>query len=149
KETHWWIKGPKDGQRGAGRIFDVTVRQYPEPFPYGNGHNTGFMQPQQKPSKRAQTVIDRVTGKLGAEALKRHRDANLAAFRNSPKPGNPPRIPRPKPLPRRAAGFPSGPRVIYYIACNVRGFSRMSTSDAFMAATRFGLGARRGDFKTI
>lgn len=80
KETHWWVRGPKDGRRGQGRLFDVTVRQYPDPFPYENGHNTGFMQPQQKPSKRAQVVIDRVTELLGADALKRYREANIAAY---------------------------------------------------------------------
>jgi hypothetical protein len=84
KETHWWVRGPKDGARGAGGIFDVTVRQYPEPFPYENGHNTGFMQPQQKPSKRAQTVIDRVTEKLGAAGLARYKQANIAAFQTKP-----------------------------------------------------------------
>ncbi|MEZ0225277.1 MAG: hypothetical protein ACAH83_12040 [Alphaproteobacteria bacterium] len=84
KETHWWVRGPKDGRRGQGRIFDVTARQYPDPFPYEHGHNTGFMQPQQKPSKRAQTVIDRVTALLGGAALKRYRDANIAAYRAAP-----------------------------------------------------------------
>lgn len=29
KETHWWIKGPEDGMRGAGDIFDVTVKPVP------------------------------------------------------------------------------------------------------------------------
>ncbi len=95
KETHWWIRGPKDGRRGAGQIFDVTARQYPEPYPYQHGHNTGFMQPQQKPSKRAQVVIDRVIEKLGAQTLKNYRAANIAAFRKYPKPGNSPHIPRP------------------------------------------------------
>jgi hypothetical protein len=95
KETHWWVKGPRDGRRGAGTIFDVTARQYPEPFPYGNGHNTGFMQPQQKPSKRAQCVIDRVTEKLGAQALKNYREANISAFRKPRKTINSPRIPKP------------------------------------------------------
>ncbi|TAL30277.1 MAG: hypothetical protein EPN97_12700 [Alphaproteobacteria bacterium] len=84
KETHWWVRGPKDGKRGQGRLFDVTVRQYPDPFPYENGHNTGFMQPQQKPSRRAQVVIDRVTELLGADALRRYRDANIAACRAVP-----------------------------------------------------------------
>ncbi|MBI1214754.1 MAG: hypothetical protein GC185_02920 [Alphaproteobacteria bacterium] len=80
KETHWWIKGPKDGKRGAGAIFDVTAGQYPEAYPYEKGHNTGFMQPQQKPSKRAQIIIDRVTEKLGAQNLAAYRRANIAAF---------------------------------------------------------------------
>jgi hypothetical protein len=81
KETHWWVRGPKEGRRGQGRILDVTARQYPEAFPYEQGHNTGFMQPQQKPSKRAQVVIDRVTELLGDDALKRYREANIAACR--------------------------------------------------------------------
>ena len=80
RETHWWIRGPKGGKRGAGDIFDVTARQYDFPFPYENGHNTGFMQPQQKPSKRAQVVIDRVSAKLGAQKLEAYRRANIAAF---------------------------------------------------------------------
>jgi hypothetical protein len=93
KETHWWVRGPKNGQRGAGAIFDVTARQYPEPFPYQNGHNTGFMQPQQKPSKRAQVVIDRVIEKLGAAALERYKAANIAAFQAKPaRPSGPRRV---------------------------------------------------------
>jgi hypothetical protein len=80
KETHWWVRGPAAGRRGAGGIFDVTARQYPAPFPYAHGHNTGFMQPQQKPSRRAQVVIDRVTEKLGAAALAEYRRENRRAF---------------------------------------------------------------------
>src|SRR4051812_46910168 len=49
--THWWVRGPARGKRGAGRIFDVTVGQYAGPFPYEHGRNVGFMQPQKKPSK--------------------------------------------------------------------------------------------------
>ena len=79
-ETHWWIRGPKNGQRGKGAIFDVTAGQYPEAYPYENGHNTGFMQPQQKPSKRAQIIIDRVTEKLGAQALTLYKQANIRAY---------------------------------------------------------------------
>lgn len=85
RETHWWIRGPKDGKRGAGAVFDVTAAQYDAPFPYENGHNTGFMQPQQKPSKRAQVVIDRVTNALGAETLAAYRRANIAAFQKKQK----------------------------------------------------------------
>lgn len=94
KETHWWVRGPHDGQRGRGRVFDVTGRQYPDPFPYENGHNTGFMQPQQKPSKRARIVIDRVTAKLGAEALKRYRETNIVAHQ-APRPAKTLKIPKP------------------------------------------------------
>jgi len=83
RETHWWIKGPKNGQRGAGDIFDVTAGQYPGPYPYANGHNTGFMQPQQKPSRRAQVIIDRVTKILGAEALAAYRAENIRAFKSA------------------------------------------------------------------
>jgi len=85
RETHWWIRGPKDGKRGAGAVFDVTAAQYDAPFPYENGHNTGFMQPQQKPSKRAQIVIDRVTAALGAQTLADYRRANITAFQKKQK----------------------------------------------------------------
>jgi hypothetical protein len=85
RETHWWIRGPKEGKRGAGAVFDVTAAQYDFPFPYQNGHNTGFMQPQQKPSKRAQIVIDRVTAALGAQTLANYRRANIAAFQKKQK----------------------------------------------------------------
>ncbi|MBL1146713.1 MAG: hypothetical protein HND56_04280 [Pseudomonadota bacterium] len=83
RETHWWIRGPQKDQRGKGTIFDVTVKQYAQPFPYENGHNTGFMQPQQKPSRRAQIIIDRVTEKLGAEKLAAFRRANIEKFRKA------------------------------------------------------------------
>ncbi|TNE25385.1 MAG: hypothetical protein EP349_10685 [Alphaproteobacteria bacterium] len=83
RETHWWIRGPKDGARGKGAIFDITVKQYPQAFPYENGHNTGFMQPQQKPSRRAQIVIDRVTEKLGKEKLAEFRRVNIEKFRKA------------------------------------------------------------------
>ncbi len=86
RETHWWIRGPKGGKRGAGDVFDVTAAQYAFPFPYQNGHNTGFMQPQQKPSKRAQVVIDRVIQKLGADKLDAYRRANIVAFHRANKP---------------------------------------------------------------
>ncbi|MDE1151952.1 MAG: hypothetical protein PW788_05375 [Micavibrio sp.] len=83
RETHWWIRGAKNGQRGAGEIFDVTSGQYPAAYPYHNGHNTGFMQPQQKPSRRAQVIIDRVTEVLGAARLAQYRDANIRAFKRA------------------------------------------------------------------
>jgi len=89
RETHWWIRGPKDGKRGAGAVFDVTAGQYDFSFPYENGHNTGFMQPQQKPSKRAQVVIDRVVQKLGAQKLDAYRRANIAAFQKRTKAASP------------------------------------------------------------
>lgn len=101
RETHWWIRGPKDGIRGAGDIRDITVNQYPEPFPYENGHNTGFMQPQQKPSKRAQIVIDRVKALLGEEALAAYKKANLADFRRKSAQCRPNTRPRPQERPCR------------------------------------------------
>lgn len=87
KESHWWIMGPKDGMRGAGARFDVTIGQFPEPFPYEKGHNTGFMQPKQIASKRAQIVIDRVTEKLGEDALKAYKQANIDAFTSAAQTG--------------------------------------------------------------
>lgn len=83
RETHWWIKGPKHGRRGAGDIFDVTAGQYPFAFPYENGRNTGFMQPQQKPSRRAQVVMDRVIQKLGAKNLLDYRRKQIADFQKA------------------------------------------------------------------
>lgn len=83
RETHWWIKGPKSGQRGAGDIFDVTSAQYPFAFPYENGRNTGFMQPQQRPSRRAQVVMDRVVQKLGAQNLAAYRRKQIADFQKA------------------------------------------------------------------
>lgn len=58
--THWWIRGPMRGQRGKGKIFDVTAGQYPYVFPYQTGRPVGFMQPQGIPSRRAQILITRV-----------------------------------------------------------------------------------------
>jgi hypothetical protein len=80
KQTHWWIRGPQGAERGAGKIFDVTSGQYDAPYPYENGHNTGFMQPQKKPSKRAQIVIDRVVEKLSVARLEAYKQANLKAY---------------------------------------------------------------------
>lgn len=95
RETHWWIRGPKDGKRGAGDVFDITAAQYDAPFPYEKGHNTGFMQPQQKPSKRAQIVMDRVIENIGAEKTNAWRRANIAAFKKSHHGKNAPSGPRP------------------------------------------------------
>jgi len=80
RETHWWVRGPKGGLRGMGDILDVTAGQYPLSFPYRFGRNTGFMQPQQKPSKRAQIVIDRVAQKLGKGVLEALRRENIRRF---------------------------------------------------------------------
>ena len=83
RETHWWVRGPHNGQRGQGEIFDVTVNQYPEPFPYRHGRNTGFMQPQQKPSRRAQIAMDRVVLKLGKTVLDEFRKGNIQRNKTS------------------------------------------------------------------
>lgn len=79
-ETHWWLRGPSGGKRGKGEIIDVTAGQYAAPFPYQRGHNTGFMQPQRKPSRRAQIVMDRVSERLGAAALAQFRAENIRRF---------------------------------------------------------------------
>lgn len=95
RETHWWIRGPKNGQRGAGDVFDVTAGQYPFAFPYANGRPTGFMQPQQKPSRRAQVVMDRVVQKLGAANLAAYRRRQIADFQKAQrKAARVPRLPR-------------------------------------------------------
>lgn len=94
RETHWWIKGPKNGIRGGGDIFDVTAAQYPFAFPYENGRHTGFMQPQQKPSKRAQVVMDRVAQKLGAADLAAYRHKQIADFQKAQRKSRPHKQPR-------------------------------------------------------
>lgn len=105
KESHWWIRGPRGAARGEGGFFDVTKGQFPAPFPYEQGHNTGFMQPKQIASKRAQVIIDRVTAILGEDALAKYRAANIAAYEaaqsapaNTPRPKTP-LIDSRKPLP--------------------------------------------------
>lgn len=80
RESHWWIQGPKAGQRGRGEIFDITAAQFPFYFPYEKGRHVGFMQPQGKPSKRAQVVIDRVMTRLGRKALAEFRQNNISRF---------------------------------------------------------------------
>src|SRR5690606_17845664 len=83
--SHWWIRGPRAGLRGAGKIHDLTEKQFSAPFPHERGKNCGFMQPQRKPSKRAQIVIDRVTEKLGREALAAFRKNCIRAFQEAQK----------------------------------------------------------------
>ncbi len=83
RETHWWTRGPAGAARGMGDIVDVTSGQYAHAFPYEKGHNTGFMQPQQKPSKRAQILIDRVTQLLGAKALEGFKIRNIRAYQKA------------------------------------------------------------------
>lgn len=83
RETHWWLCGPAGGERGKGEIVDITAKQFLSPFPYQHGHNTGFMQPQQKPSKRAQIVMDRVMAKLGKAALGTFRRDHIEGFQKN------------------------------------------------------------------
>lgn len=49
--SHWFIK---EGDT----IIDITASQFETPVPYENGIGCGFLT--KNPSKRAQTVIDRV-----------------------------------------------------------------------------------------
>ena len=81
RDSHWWIRGPKNGARGEGKLFDVTAAQFRDAFPYEKGHNTGFMQPQQKPSKRAKILMARVEDMLGKEVLEEFRRNNISAYR--------------------------------------------------------------------
>ncbi len=85
RDTHWWLRGPNGRERGTGKILDITAGQFAMPFPYEHGRNTGFMQPQQKPSRRAQIVIDRVISKLGKAALDEFRRAQISSFQKAAK----------------------------------------------------------------
>lgn len=78
-ETHWWLRGPSGGKRGAGEIFDVTVAQFDGPFPYHAGKPAGFMSPQ-PPSLRARRLIARVEAALGVKNVAAFRRANIATF---------------------------------------------------------------------
>ena len=49
---HWFLRGP------GGSVVDITASQFRTPVPYGKAKAKGFLTKQ--PSKRAQTVIDRV-----------------------------------------------------------------------------------------
>ena len=51
--THWWIRGP------GGEILDPTAAQFDFALDYGKGRGRGFLTRQ--PSKRAATIINRVT----------------------------------------------------------------------------------------
>lgn len=53
KFTHWWLVNEND------EIIDPTAEQYNGFTNYHLGRRIGFMQPQKKPSKRAQILIDR------------------------------------------------------------------------------------------
>lgn len=80
KGTHWWLKGPAGGVRGAGPVIDLTAAQFKAPFPYARGVHCGFMQPQKIPSRRAQVVMDRVAERLGASYCAAVRVAAIARF---------------------------------------------------------------------
>ena len=81
KESHWWIKGSKNGFRGAGEIHDLTSAQFNFPFPYRYGKNNGFINPKKNtPSKRAQIVIDRVEVKFGRMEIEQYRQFNIGSF---------------------------------------------------------------------
>ncbi len=51
-DSHWFIK------HNDGTIIDPTADQFKTPVPYENAVGRGFLT--RKPSKRAQTIIDRV-----------------------------------------------------------------------------------------
>lgn len=53
-DTHWWIRD------ASGCDIDLTASQFDEPPPYDKGVPTGFLT--KKPSKRAQKLIERITG---------------------------------------------------------------------------------------
>lgn len=54
-KTHWWL------QNAAGEILDLTAEQFADPARlYPDGRGSGFLTRQ--PSRRAQTVMDRVVG---------------------------------------------------------------------------------------
>ena len=85
RETHWWVRGPKGNMRGAGDIIDITASQYDKPFPYHRGQNTGFMQPQRLPSRRAQILIERVTLRFGASKLIKFKNSNIQKYQHQLK----------------------------------------------------------------
>lgn len=80
--THWWLRAPEGGLRGAGAVVDPTAAQYPYPFPYQHGQAAGFMAPF-PPSQRARTIIARVEGKLGAANVRAFRAAQISAFKQA------------------------------------------------------------------
>lgn len=51
---HWWLEDQ------AGRVIDLTAEQFATPVPYDQGRGRGFLT--REPSRRAQTVIARVSG---------------------------------------------------------------------------------------
>lgn len=78
-ETHWWLRGPRDGRRGAGDILDPTVAQFDTAFPYEAGKPAGFMSPQ-PPSLRARRLIAKVEAALGEKQVADFRRRQVAAF---------------------------------------------------------------------
>jgi hypothetical protein len=55
--THWYLM-----RRNTGEVIDLTAEQFETSVPYSEGVGCGFLT--SKPSKRAQTVIDRVLLRL-------------------------------------------------------------------------------------
>lgn len=82
-ETHWWIRLPRKGVRGAGRVVDPTAAQYNQPFPYDKGTGRHFMAPHGGPSKRAAILIARVRADLGDETITMMRNAMIMAYKRS------------------------------------------------------------------
>ncbi len=84
RSTHWWVRGPRNGEQGLGKIFDISVGQYKDtPFPYERGRGTGFQQPQKIPSMRAQIIMDRVEKILGRAALADFRRQQIDSYRQA------------------------------------------------------------------
>ena len=78
--THWWIRAPENGLRGAGDVIDITAAQFPAGFNYTTGRPCGFMQPKAVASKRAAVLIERVKNILGADAVEKFRARSIAAY---------------------------------------------------------------------
>lgn len=72
--THWWVQGPDGAEAGKGKIWDPTVNQYRQTFPYDAGKPSGFQQPHGSASKRAVKVLNYVNDKLGSEAIRALRE---------------------------------------------------------------------------
>ena len=60
-QPHWFLK------HESGKIIDPTADQFATPVPYDQAKGKGFLRGEQT-SKRAQVVIDRVTGKTAGTA---------------------------------------------------------------------------------
>lgn len=55
RATHWWLVN-----KNTGKIVDPTKEQFPNTPPYHLGRGVAFLT--QNPSKRAQTVLNRIQG---------------------------------------------------------------------------------------